>query len=332
MLPTRISIVPVVPTKPTPLPKTSEPTSNTYTPSDAEIFGSPETPLTETPSTTTTINFGGKRFGRRDVLAQQAMLQSYSQQKKEIRTENKPVLPMPLVLSQGKPKAAESSSALGAAFGRLKEFLASPPAARSDLPIVVSDAVPKSPGIRSTLSSPRPSLPTTHSDLPLVVSGTVPISPGVGSTLSPQQQMEAILLKEVPTLPKVICSLIAEYTLSLMGETFKKSSGKWGYRSDPEFFKMMQEKLNTLAMPKNRAEYVKILYGIFKELTQVELDKTKSESISFSGLKSKGMSGGSISVKYWTNLFKELADKNYGPLDSSVVGSSVDKDTLLILE
>ena len=95
-------------------------------------------------------------------------------------------------------------------------------------------------------------------------------------------------------------------------EIFDNKPGQWGLRGDPELWDELSEKFKLFDDTKNEIEFNKKLDFEFNELLK-KGQRMSSDVIRFENFSQLGMSGGSVSIEWWSNkglpLLKELYSK-----------------------
>jgi len=93
-------------------------------------------------------------------------------------------------------------------------------------------------------------------------------------------------------------------------EIFKTEPTQWGLRGDPELWNELSKKFEKFADPKNELEFNKKLDFEFNELLK-KGQKKSDDVVWFENFSQAGMSGGSVSIEWWTNKGLPLLKERY---------------------
>jgi len=93
-------------------------------------------------------------------------------------------------------------------------------------------------------------------------------------------------------------------------EIFDIDPGQWGLRGDPELWGELRKKFEKYENPKNEIEFNKKLDFEFKELIK-KGERMSGYVVWFEKFSQLGISGGFVSIEWWTNEGLPLLKKRY---------------------
>ncbi len=91
---------------------------------------------------------------------------------------------------------------------------------------------------------------------------------------------------------------------------FENKPIQWGFRGDTELWDELRKRFSTYNDPKNKSEFNKALDFEFNELLK-RGKKFPNGIVWFKEFSQKGMSGGAISIKWWTDIGIPLLKQRY---------------------
>lgn len=96
-------------------------------------------------------------------------------------------------------------------------------------------------------------------------------------------------------------------------DIFKSKPSSWGLRGDPELWDYLSERFEKLNDPKNEIEFAEKLNFEFNELLK-KGKKMPNDIFWFEKFSQLGMSGGYVSIEWWTKTGLPLLKKRYSKL------------------
>lgn len=93
-------------------------------------------------------------------------------------------------------------------------------------------------------------------------------------------------------------------------EIFKNKPKQWGLRGDPEMWDALNKQFENLHNISNEEEFGEILNNEFNQLLK-KGKKMSNDVVWFEEFSQLGMSGGSVSIEWWTNTGLPLLKKRH---------------------
>ncbi len=87
--------------------------------------------------------------------------------------------------------------------------------------------------------------------------------------------------------------------MKLIEDLFQDKPNRWGLRGDPHMWQELRNSLNRITKNLNQIEFEEELEKQFYRIVQQKGKQISNETVWFESFPQFGMSGGSISMKWW---------------------------------